>query len=344
MIKSAKRSRQSGVALIFALVIVALVAGLSVKLAANHDRTIWRTEARWHGLQAQQYLYGAEQLGILALNLDYESDESSQLFTDHELEEWAFPVEFPLDEGGIRGQLMDAQSRFDLNRLEAKATNHTQYGALDPQRFTEDQKRFIRLLQTFEDLSIGVNEAVQITEAIVDWIDSDSTSFGFGGAESLFYTAEDPVIEPPNHPMDSVSELRLIRHMTAELYQQLAPLVTVLREGQGVNVNTASLPLFRSLNIGSSLQPLSENEAQLMIDGRGAEGFPDLNDFVGLSVIQSLTGTQGAAFVQDGLTVDSQFYQLSSEVQVGEQRRQMTTLFKRDGQNTIVIKRSRRDF
>ena len=334
-------NKQSGVALIFALVIVSVVAAVSVKLAANHDRSIWRTEARWHGLQAKQYLLGAEQLAIFALNEDYKDDQEQGFFTDLMLEPWAEIVELPLDEGGIRGQLDDRQRLLDLNRLAVKAPDYANFGALDTKRFTEDQRRLIRLLQTFEDLNIDLPQAVEITEAIVDWIDPDSTPFGFGGAESLYYAANEPVIEPPNHPMDSVSELRLIRHMTPELYRVLAPKVTVLDGGQGLNVNTAPLEVMRCLGANNSLQPMPETDAQLIMDDRGVDGFTDLGMFSQQSVLSGLAGSQGSSFDDTGLTVSSDFFELTSEVSVVEQRRTLYSLLKRDSGKTRVVQRSR---
>ena len=79
-----------------------------------------------------------------------------------------------------------------------------------------------------------------MTESIIDWIDEDNNVTGIGGAETAYYTSLDKPYRPANQLFASVSELRLVKGMTEELYLHLLPLVSALPETDTqINVNTA---------------------------------------------------------------------------------------------------------
>ncbi|GLS27113.1 hypothetical protein GCM10007877_28320 [Marinibactrum halimedae] len=342
--QSSASSAQGGFALITALVIVSLVVALSIGIAASHDRSLWLSESRWHGNQALQYVYGAEQMAIYALNEDYKDDDENQEMVDHNDEIWAQPTPFELDEGWLEGNLTDAQSKLDINRLAEKVqnANNISYGATDPRRFTEAQRRFLRLLQSFEEqYPVDPSQAVEITEAIVDWIDQDDQDFGFGGAESLYYQRQDPIVTPPNGPMASVTELLLVRHMTPELYELIRPfLVALPGQSKGLNVNTADEHLLRVLNVDTDLQPLSAVDAESLVVERGATGFLDMTEFMESSMAMNLSSSGRGQFSQEGIVFNSEYFLLRSRIQVGRQRRTMNSLLYRENGQAKIVRRS----
>lgn len=336
----ASQRQQQGVALIFALVIVGIVTGLSVTMSLRHDRTLSLAESRWHGNQARQYLLGAEQLALWGLEEDHKADsENDPPFDSHE-EAWAQANQFPTDEGWIEAQLRDGHSKLDVNRLGDKPQSNQPFDPFNHQRYTVDQRRFLRLLQTFEQDGqqiLNLSQSVEILEAIVDWIDADNQDFGFGGAENLYYQRQDPPLIPPNQPLKSVSELAYVRHMTPEIFKLIAPHLTVLPRKAELNINTIEGPLLRTLNSAEQLTPLPIQEVEDFLVERGGTGFESIEAFKNTQLFLSHTSLS-----TEGLGVRSEFFELTGKVLVGRQQRVMYSQLFRDNSSgkARVIRRS----
>lgn len=331
------RQQQTGAVMISALIIFVLVVSLAVGVGAHHQRSLMRAESRFHGNQAREYLFGAEQMGLFALDMDHKDDEENGQMVDSLDEFWAQGQTFPLDEGIMEGQLIDLQSLLDVNRLAVLAQTGQDSGATNPERFTADQRRFIRLLQLLnEEEPMDISTAVEILEAVVDWIDADDEEFGFGGAESLYYQRQDPPVAPANRPLKSVTELRWVKGLTPELFQALAPHITALPAGTGLNVNTASRTILRTINVSNNLEPVSELNGEELELERGAVGYGDVAEFLAGTVPSSLAVLGDIA--ADGLTVSSDFYLLNSKVEIGRQRRSMVSLLQRENGKAKVLR------
>ena len=325
--------RERGAVLVMALLIVAAVASLAVSFAGSFQLSLARGENRWHGAQANAYLVGAESLGVLALERDREDDEKEGA-VDHLQEIWAQPAEtFPVEGGWVRASVEDAQGRFNLNSLTEKVSGGSRATLAD--RFTEPQKRFIRLLQTFEEVPLTLDEAVAITEAMIDWLDRDDTETGFGGAESSFYGQQERAYAPANALFTSATELRLIRGITPALYRELLPLVVVLPKEVPLNVNTAKQPLLRTMQHENELQPLPPEDAERLVSARPNEGYQNVREFSdGEAMRTSLP--QGAVLPEEGLAVASSYFLVHAESQLVRQRRRLTSLLKRPGEGDIT--------
>ena len=329
--------QQSGAVMIAALIIFVLVVSLSVGIGAHHQRSLLRAESRFHGNQAREYLFGAEQMAMFALDQDHKSDQENGTAVDSLDEFWAQPQTFPLDEGVMEGEITDAQSRLDINRLAVTNQSADGQGPTSPERFTADQRRFIRLLQLLnEEQPMDVSAAVEILEAIIDWIDADDEEFGFGGAESLYYQRQDPPVAPANRPLTSITELRWVKGMTPELFNALRPYITALPAASGLNINTVDRTLLRTINVSTSLAPLPIIDGEALELERGAVGYGDVAEFLSGSVPSSLASQGDVA--AEGLTVASDFFLLNAKVQVGRQRRTMLSLLKRENGKAKVIR------
>lgn len=331
-------ARQRGAVLILALLIVALVAGLSVSFAERFDRSLSRAESRWLGDQAKAYLIGAEALAAFVLEDDADNDGDAAV--DHLQEDWAQEQPpFELDGGWLQASLSDAQGRFNLNLLAAKVS--TENPATDAERFTEHQRRFIRLLQTFESYPLELAQAIEITEAVIDWIDSDDEPTGYGGAESLYYSGLEMPYSAPNRPLLSATELLRVKYMTPALYRLLEPYVVALDDLSGLNINTLSVNLLRSLNVATSLAPLTLADAQSIAEERDRAAFEDLAAFDENPVVAGL-GSDEKPLLSEGLITYSHYFLLSARAQVGEQRRQATSLLLRDPEQNNKVQVLRR--
>lgn len=339
--------KQAGVALVLAVMISAIVVGISVKASWHFDMSLTRSANRWHSQQADAYMVGLEGLVHTALKLDKEETDY-----DHLGEMWAEEQPpFPTDEGGyIKGVIEDAQGRLNLNLLGKKAQN-VKPGSPPHLKFTPSQKRFVRLLQTIEFEEgefLPEGDAVNIAEAVIDWIDPDNEVSGFGGAESDYYAGLDIPIQISNRPMVSVSELLVIRGMTPQLYRGLLPYVIALNNlDAGLNVNTMPPVLLRTLNNPDNLTPLTIEEADQIVEGRGSEGYENIQLFqdsdVASMVFGAGQGGQPPIDTQD-LTVSSDYFLLFGEVMVGDHVRRSNSLLFRSESNVVTLRRTDANF
>lgn len=344
-----KVKRERGVVLIMALLIVVLVTTVVVSVSWRFGLAMARNENRWHGSQARAYMEGAEQLARKALFDDLAETGP----VDHLNELWAQMAEpLPTDEGWIRGTIEDAHGRINLNNL-VRQTNQPQQGGgaiKEPwEMLNSTQRLFVRLLQTIEleEGPITYQAAMELVDAIQDWLDPDDQISGYGGAEGDFYRDMDPPYPITNGPMTNVSELSLIKGMTPELYERLLPLVIVLPYGEKMNVNTLKPEILRGFNRRGLTLPLTEEEGNRLDNERRSaqEGFRSVDEFFSGPEANVLIGQDAE---KDILDVASRYFLFSSETLVGEQvRRSKTLLFRGqlDGKIHVhVIRRSDANF
>jgi general secretion pathway protein K len=227
-------SKQSGVALITALLIIALVTAAAVAMASRQQLDIRRTGNALQRDQAYAYAVGAEVMARAVL----EQDDAK---VDDKEEDWArSKVTIPFQGGLLTGQVEDLQARFNVNNL-----------VKDGQRSPWDVERFKRLLQVIKEKSENREawaeaEPADLANAATDWIDADNDPLP-GGAEDTDYLQRERPYRAGNAPMASISELLLVRGFTLPIYNEVAPFVTALPERSKINVNTAKVELVRAL-------------------------------------------------------------------------------------------------
>ena len=322
---SNSRANQQGTVLVLVLLIVALVAALSVKFAAQYQLGLARAETRWHGAQARSFLEGTEEVAkLMFATADIEPTH------DYLGEPWGSEV--PIDDDGVSGvaRLTDATAQLNLNDLAAPIAADKPVGS--PERYTEPQRRFIRLLQTFPDIPLGQDQAEYLLEAVVDWMDADESESGQGGAESNYYQSMPEPYLPANALFKTLDELRLVRGFNENplLVMRLMSFVTVLpQSGVGMNINTMELRspvgkginnLLLTINDTASLSPAAESDVQQAIKARPETGFAQDGD------IQSAFPGKSV----DQLTRTATFFWLNASVQLVDQRRSMRSLMTRD--------------
>lgn len=310
-----------------ALLIVAVVAGLSISFANEYQLGLTRAETRWHGQQARAYLRGVESLAMTWLK---EDDPAADYFG----EGWDTEIPYEVEGGWLSGSLSDASGRLNLNGLNTPFVENKP--ANSHERYSEIQRRFIRLVQCFPDEPLDENAAIALLEAVVDWMDVDDEESGFNGAESNYYMSGDLPYLAANGPFMSVDELRLVRYMTPQLMTFLRAYVTVLPAGEGLNVNTMPPLLWRTLNAGDRLEPLSELEAQQLAQALPEEGY--YKDLAEVTANGELVG--GGDLNTDGLTVKTSYFWLRTQVSLVNQQRITNSLLHRSGTDIRVVRRS----
>jgi len=345
--------QQRGAALIVALLVFALVAALLVGLQRDFSLSLQRGTQQLFAEQAWAYLLGAEGLAQLALQADSRQDALAESPADHLGELWAQPATpYPLDAGGqMRGQIEDLQGRFNLNLLlnvasaggndnaasEDDAANRdsdAEEGDTPParnetktvsERWSPGQKVLIRLLQALGEEALSLEEAMALTEAISDFIDTDADKRKNGAEAEDYRYAEFPYL-PANQALASVSELRAVRGMTRGLYEALRPWVTVWPEtGAKINILTAPLPVLRSLNADDQWEPLPVMEVERLLAMRAEGEIASVEDLLS---DPSFAG-QAITELQALLDVRSSWYLLDASVELVSRERHLFSVLHR---------------
>lgn len=300
--------RQAGVALIMAIMVVALATIAAAAMASRQQLDVRRTANLLDSDQAYAYALAVEGWARMILARDARDNQ-----TDHLDEVWAQRLPpIGVSGGQIDGYVADLQGRFNLNNL---------VGA-DGQVSTADFAYFQRLLQ-----ALGIDD--QLALAILDWLDADFDTRFPAGAEDDFYLSTPTPYRAANRPLQSVSELRLIRGVDAETWQRLAPFVTALPGRTAININTAAAPLLQAIAEG-----LATQDGEQLVEKRPADGYASVDLLLQDEIFA------GKELDDGGLTVVSQFFLVRSDVRVGTARAQVYSIVQRNADQLVTLART----
>lgn len=329
-LRGRRPGRESGAALVVAMLVFALATTLVVAMHKEFTLFLKRGGNVLVAEQSWAYLVGGEQLAGLVLKTDADEDRREQRQRDDLNELWAQSVApYALDEGGwLAGRLEDLQGRFNINSVAGKAP--------EGKRFTAAQEQFVRLLQTPEEPQVSEQDAALITEALMDWLDENKEPSDFGAEDDYYYDMT-PAYRAANRAMHSVSELRLVAYMTPEIYNAIAPYITVWGEGVAINIHTAPIPVLRTINSAANLSPLSAEEGDALSATRLENGFESLQSLLDDPVFG---GREIAPELQARLGETSSWFLYSGEVEVADRVTRLYSVLRRDDQDIKTLIRS----
>ena len=235
-------TRMRGAAIVLAMLIAALAAAVAATVFADQQRWIRTVEHRRDQVQAQALAMAGVQWTRQILD-----DDARRSEIDHLGEPWALTLPpIPLEDGEVRGAIVDAQGRLNINAL----------GTADA---SAEQER-VRLTRLFAQR--GIPPAA--LAAMSDWIDTDSVVRESGG-EDAFYLAQPVPRLAANAPVLRVAELGLAKGVTPRALAAVLPFLSALPAGTPVNVNTAPREVLAAIlgNIGGeSLEALVADRAR----------------------------------------------------------------------------------
>jgi general secretion pathway protein K len=336
-----RRPKQSGAALVVALLVFALSAALMVGLQRDFSLFMARSSNTFTLEQGWQFLRGAESLAAAALAYDAKQDTASEQPRDDLTEIWAQRnAPYALPGGGwLVGELQDLQGRLNLNNLATEGApplGSAGTGAGEQPRFGPTQQQLIRLLQTLDGLEIDEVQAIQLTEAISDFIDADGER-RLEGAEAEAYRNLTPGYLASNQPFVTTSELRSVQGMTPAIYRALAPFITVWpATGGTLNLLTMPEALFYTLNVKDNLSPLSTDQVLPLLEARGAGEIGTVEELLNHPVLAELD----MAYLADSLDIRSAWFLLTAQVELGEREMRMWSVLERLGEQTRVVSRA----
>ena len=220
--------RQRGVALLIALLAVALALVLIGSLLDRGELALARTRNVLRGEQAIAYSEGLEAFAAQVLMRDLDESPNLDTFSDS----WAIPLPPQQVPGGtLSARMTDLNGCFNLNNLVSPST--------------AERALWRRRL---DNLLVALELDPALVGAIVDWLDADGSIDNEGGAEDSAYLAQPVPYRTANRVFAHVSELRLVRGISNEIYARLAPEVCALPPGTALNLNTASTAVLMSLD------------------------------------------------------------------------------------------------
>ena len=316
------RGQQQGVALISILLIVVIATVLGAAMTTEQNFSINRARVSFDQSIVKQYALGGEELARQILRQDFiDSPE-----VDHLGEQWAVPGDvFEFEDGEIELQIIDLQSRMNVNGLAStEANNNGQNGSANgqlddstngsPNSSTQDNDTKARLIRLFTQQ--GAED--RHVHNLKDWIDADDANDGLG-AEDYAYLGLDKPYRTAGQLIGDISELRLLLEMEPQQFQLIAPYLVALPDVQiEVNVNTASASVLQALLPGTDLGTLES----LVADRDGGQPFESTSAFL----VQA--GVQG---VLNGITVRSEFFRVSIKARYQDRFGYLTSIIQRDG-------------
>ena len=241
-----------GSALLSALFIMTLVAIAATAMSTRVQLDIYRIRLTMNA----DKLYLASQ-GVSFWAMATIADREKKLIkSDRDGKLLSFPEKLQHSYPDVlsQGNLYDLQARFNLNNIQDKKYHPF----------------FLKLVANAPGQNANTSKA--LLQALLQWISPYQP--GRGHDEFLdFYQKQKPAYYPGYQPMQSVSEFRLIKGVTAKLYQDLLPYITVLPAVTPININTAPKRLIMALGNG-----LTNSQTKELLEVRGDKGITNIKE------------------------------------------------------------------
>lgn len=318
-------SSQSGMVLVFTLIMVAVLSALTINLSNKMNQEISLLQNSIDYLKASALAQAGINYGISVLKTDEEAE------VDWSGEDWAEIKELIFDDGTVTVNIEDESGKINLNYLNAKSKKE------------EKDSRISQMLELCDNIGLEYS----IVPAIIDWIDTDEevtelSSITVGenkGAESDYYAELSLPYPCKNAPLDTVEEVLMVRGLNEENYygeKGLGNFVTVFTDGK-ININTASVEVLKSAlqaSVSSKEESGAEAEATEIIDDTSITAIIDRrieNPFYNLSSLNEFFSEEVVGKVSSSglFDVKSNVFTITSEARVGNIEKKITAILER---------------
>lgn len=312
--------RQSGVALLTVLLLVAVMSVLLVSVLDDIRFGVRRAGNAHAQSQAQWYALGAESLARSRLNTLAARDRQRTTLDG----DWNDrPFLFPIEDGVIRARLRDQSNCFNLNSVVEGAEEQLY-------RRETGARQFVALAR---GVGIAPQRAGELADALADWIDSDQAAGPLGAEDSHYLRLRKP-FRTSGTLLAEVSELRAIRGFDEPTYRLLRPHVCALPslELSPVNINTLGRDDGLMLVMISEGQ-LSLAAARSVIARRPADGWRDFATFWATPAMAGLSPGNDAL---QQLSLRTRYFGLHAEVRYLDADVVLSTLFEIDAAGEVT--------
>ena len=219
---------QQGVVIVTALFFVALISVMAYLMMSRLERDTHRTHLLLRNTQAEFYAQASVVWAKNTLQTNLKNKKPNKIVD-------VIPIKLPTTEMNgykISTVIFDMQALMNINNLTTD----------------EGKKDFKHLLKIL--IPDMADEKIQVIMlAIVDWITPQREN-----EYDRYYFSLVPAYRAAHRPMVSISELRLIKGVTAKIYNTLHPWMTALPVNTKVNIQTASAPILAALSLQMNLE------------------------------------------------------------------------------------------
>jgi general secretion pathway protein K len=302
------RSKQRGIALLTAVILVAVTAVLATAIAFASAMSARRASTVFGADQAMLAAEGAEAMAAYLLTQagpNHSQDALNQPWAQSYGPMQLLPgvtLEF--------AQLEDQQAKFNINDLAP--------GGISNEAAMTQFQQLLNLLDI----------EPKWASLIADWIDANNEPNFPDGAEDSVYLSQSPPYRPPNLPVSSISELLALPGFGRDRYNRLLPYIAALPSGQGINTCTALNVVLDAL---SNKTEYSAMGPQLLARRQQDGCFPTPQEFATSLTDQAKT----ASGVQTKSS--SQYFRLRSVITIGTARFSLYSLLDRDGAGQVHL-------
>jgi general secretion pathway protein K len=231
-------SNRRGVALILVLLVISVIMALTIQLNRDTRSGVYEAANLGDGIRLRYIAESGFHVGEALLLADKNAfDALTELWANTQM--ISLQSEHFFDNGSFKLMIEDEAGRIAVNRL----VSGNSYNPLI-------RDLLLRLL-TGPYFRLERGKAVELIEAIKDWIDADDEVTG-GGAERAFYAALERPYAVKNAPLDCIEELLMVKGMSLDLFYGkgdspgLSRCLTVFGDGR-ININTAPKYILRAL-------------------------------------------------------------------------------------------------
>ncbi len=319
--------RQSGVALVIVLLILAMMTAVAATMT---ERLYWQFQRSSNTVNYQQaywYALGVEQLAKVGIQESFDDGDTINLS-----QAWATRNQvYPLDYGQATGRIYDRQACFNINVLASV----TQTGN------ATDRPYLVRILRSLlEEEGVDSYQSEVIADSAWEYVDSNTITNSPTGVESEMYESMHPAYLAPNSFMADISELRAVYKVSGDIMAKVTPMLCALpTDDWRLNVNTITekqAPLLVAM-----FSPyLSENNAVQLIKSRPSDGWASVTEFLGQTQISSIDSAT-VALAKAYLDVDSAYFEMDAQVLVGDSRIRVRSLMYSKNRKTVTVIRRR---
>ena len=297
-------SRQSGIALLTAMIVTLAAVAIATELGVQQQLSVHRTEAMRDNQQILSLLHDLEQTAAALIVTDLKAQRH---YVDPK------PLTLPKDYGPaeVDAMVTDLQRGFNLNDL-----------------YFSGQVRAVSL-QRLRRLLDSLRQDPDLANAILDWLDQDGQRRDPGGAEDARYSRNAQPYRAANRYFANLRELNLVHGITPSIYDDLHEHAQAIPPGNGININTAIPSVLRAI-----APDLSEVQLKNLLKQRDIEPFTSPKDLLAIPGI-----ADSEDFALDGITTQSRYFGLLTKITLDRRSYRFVSHIESDGERARIIAR-----
>jgi general secretion pathway protein K len=344
----ARRRQQRGMAVVMAVAVVLLVTTAALELHVNERTNLLNAAGMRDRITLDQMAASGVHLAMAILvkdRMDSESDSLQEDWADTETMATMMD-ELSFEKGKLEVKIFDELSRIQINALVdfpgATAYNEKQHQIWE--RFAGNLLSLYELLGD-EAGEMEETDAPTVINSVKDWLDKDDDITSINSAETDYYEELDPPYACKNGPFDHVSEVRLVKGITPELFNGIAGTmglsnyITVYGAVKveddkfsypgKININTAELPVLKVL-----LPSESEGMAELLIEYREAvSGTQYTNNVTNINWYKNVPGFGSIKLDPELISVTTDTFRIVATATMDDIRAVTTAIVQRERDN-----------